>query len=279
MNPFKHNDINPLHVLLILLIGICTTQAKANETHSVRYKDITSIRLENFKMKVDVTTHDENDVKVKFFGPKEKHELVRINKDRSELVVHQTKSDYTVGDVSVITHSTGSSSGSRSVVTIGGKTTVIEGNGVVIAHSDQQPPMYMEIMIPAGTPLSLIDFSGKASIGDIRSSFHMQGSGKVIAGNLADVNLDLYKNAKVEIDQVERYLSITAADNSKLRLKHGDVEEMQAQLTGNSRVKYEGHAHKCDFFVTDNSKLFVSSIDERGNSTISRNGRVTVGNW
>ena len=91
----------------------------------------------------------------------------------------------------------------------------------------------------------------------------MQGSGKVVAGSLTDVNVDLNKNARVEIDQVEKNLSITATDNSKLRLKNGDVKKIEAQLTGNSRVKYEGHAHQGEFSVTDNGKLFVSSIQQR----------------
>ena len=279
MKLFNHSRIKPNIFTFLFFMISCATHAETNELLSNQYQDVTGIRLENIRMKVDIKTHDEDHVKVKVFGPKEQQDIVQVKQDGAKLIVQQTKASYTVGDVSVITHSMGKNNNSRSVVTIGGKTTVVEGNGVVITQGNSQPPMNMEIIIPAGTPLSLVDFSGKASIGDIRSSFRMQGSGKVIAGNLADVDLDIDKNAKIEINQVERNLSITAAGNSKLRLKHGDVEQLQAKLSGNSKVKYEGHAQKGNFSVTDNGKLFVSSIAERGASTISRNGRATVGNW
>jgi len=264
---------------IFCLLASTMVQGNVNETHSMQYTNVEKIRLENIKMKIDVSTHNENDVKIDVIGPKDLHDLIQIKNQDSELVIRQLKSEYTVGDVSVITYSTGKNDSSRSVVTIGDKTTIVDGGGVVVAQSDKRPSMHMEIKVPAGTPLSLIDFSGKATIGDIRSSFYMQGSGKVTTGSLADVNLEIDKNAKVEIYEVENYLSVLATDNSKLRLKHGDIKEMQAELSGNSRVKYEGHANKGHFSITDNSKLYVTSVDQRSNSKISRNGRLTVGNW
>lgn len=268
----RFNIISTLLMTIFLM-----NYSSAEEVVMVKKFDAHSLLLENIKMKLEVKTHTKKGIEVKVFTPEVAQKFIGFKMSGGELIVEQLNTVST-GDISVISQSTGNGGG-RSVVSIGSQTTIIEGNNIVVAYNSAQVRPRMEVSIPVGTPLTLNSFKGKAMIGNTEGTFNMSGSGKVVAGNLNAVKIDIGKNAKVEINQVKQLLTVNASGNSKLKLQHGNVENLQVSVTGNSRVKYGGHAHKASLSVTDNGKLFVASVDERRNSTISRNGRLTIGNW
>jgi|GEM_PF-5650085 len=261
----------------LFMTSVLMGSSAAEEVVIVKKFDAHNLRFENIKMKLEIKTHTAKGIEVKVFTPDVKEKYIGFEMSGDELVVEQLKTA-SIGNISVISQSTGNGGG-RSVVSIGNQTTIIEGNNVVVSHNSSQARPRMEISIPVGTSLTLNNFKGKAMIGNTEGAFNMNGSGKVVAGNLNKVELEISKNAKVEINQVKQLLKVDASGNSKLHLQQGNVENLQVSVTGNSRVKYGGHAHKASLSVTDNGKLFVASVDERRNSTISRNGRLTIGNW
>lgn len=266
---------------ILLLTGSLTNYSVAEESVIVENYDAHSLRFENIKMKLEVKTHAKKGVEVKIFTSDTEEKLIDLKMSGDELIIEQLKTAST-GDISVFSYSTGNGGG-RSVVSIGNKTTIVEGNNIVVTHSGSQnisqAGRRMVVSVPVGTALTLNNFKGKAAIGNTEGTFNMSGSGKVVAGNLNKVKLEINKNSKVKINQVKHLLEINASGNSKLQLQQGNVENLKVSLTGNSRVKYGGHANKASLSVTDNGKLFIASVDERQNSTISRNGRLTIGNW
>jgi len=249
----------------------------AEEAALIEQYDADSLRFDNIRMKLDIKTSMTNKVEIKVFSADENEKLVEFNMSGNELVIDQIKSP-SIGDISAISYGIGNGGG-QSVVSIGDQTTIVEGNNIYVTHSGNKSSAWMEVSVPVGTALTLNNFKGKAEIGDVEGEFKMKGSGKVDAGKLNSVDLELEKNAKVEISQVQKKLSVSASGNSRLHLRQGDVENLHADLTGNSRVKYGGHADNASLSITDNGKLFIASVDERKNSNISRNGRLTIGNW
>ena len=272
IRPLKKYLISTLLTTCFAMNGVVAEEATLIEKY-----DADSVRFDNIKMKLDIKTNTTNKIEIKVFSPDEKEKLVKLKMSGNELVIDQIKSPR-IGDVSVISHGTGYGGG-QSVVSIGNQTTIVKGNHILVSHNGYRSRSRMEVSVPVGTPLTLNNFKGKAQIGDIESKFKMNGSGKIIAGKLNAVDLELERNAKIEIDRVQQDLKVRASGNSKLHLQQGEVDNMQADLIENSRVKYGGHAHKASLSVTDNGKLFIASVDERKNSSISRNGRLTIGNW
>lgn len=266
-----------IYLFSTLLMSCFLTNVSEAEEVIVENFDASSLRLENIKMKLEVKTHLSEGIEIKIFTPGVVEKIIETRMSGDELVVEQLKTT-SIGDISVISHGTGNGGG-RSVVSIGNQTTIIEGNNIVVTQSNSQARSWMVISLPVGTPLSLENFKGKAEIGNTEGAFNMDGSGNVVAGNLTAVTLDIGKNAKVKINQVKQFLKVNASGNSKLQLQQGNVETLQVNVVGNSRVKYGGHAHEASLSVTDNGRLFIASVDKRQNSKISRNGRLSIGNW
>ncbi|MET0070205.1 MAG: hypothetical protein ABW096_09185 [Candidatus Thiodiazotropha sp.] len=178
------------------------------------------------------------------------------------------------GDITVI--SMGNRGGNRSAVTINGETTLIEGNGVVVSSDTYLPLPSLTITVPAGTSVELIDFRGKADIGNIDAPLHITGGGKVHCGDVTRAKLKVGRNARIRIARVSEELEIKAAGNSRVYLAEGGVTRMQADVEGNSRVRFSGHAEKAALSVTDNGRLFVAAVDQQEFTSISRNGRLTI---
>lgn len=268
-----------INLVTVLLTGLFLSQSVvADEAFTSKKFKADSVRFDNLGMKLDIVEGDSDSIEIRLFNHDDEAKLVKFKVSGNELLVDQVN-NYSTGNISVISQGASTGKG-RSVVTIGNQTTIVNGNHVVVSHSGiVQAKPRMEVSLPIGTPLTLYNFKGKARIGDIAGPLKMKGSGKIIAGKLNTVDLDLGKNAKVDIDLVEKRLRVNASGNSRLHLQQGNVENLQAVLSGNSRVKFGGHADKASLSVTDNGKLFIASVDERENSAISRNGRLTIGNW
>lgn len=262
----------------MLMAGLFLSHsAIADEAFTSKTFKADSVRFDNLGMKIEITSDDRDDIEIRLFNYEEEN-LVKFKVSDNELLVDQVNTS-SVGNISVISQGSASGNG-RSVVTIGNQTTIVNGNHVVLSHQGlMQPQPRMEVSLPVGTPLSLYNFKGKARIGDLSGPLKMTGTGKIIAGKLNSVDLDLGKNAKVDIDHVKQKLTVNASGNSRLHLQQGNVENLEVVLSGNSRVKYGGHADKASLSITDNGKLFIASVDEREHSAISRNGRLTIGNW
>ncbi|MCU7851823.1 MAG: hypothetical protein KZQ80_06390 [Candidatus Thiodiazotropha sp. (ex Monitilora ramsayi)] len=233
------------------------------------------LRLENLSVRVDVVVSDVPGITVNT-GTGSLADVLDIKQHEDSLLIRQTaQSSY--GDISVIT--TGSGGDNRSILTIHGRTTVIDGNSVVVTHNNPQQVPVLNITVPSGTPMELIDFRGKATIDDTRASLYVRGGGKIEAGDISAARLDVGRNAKISINHVSRALDISASGNSKVDLRSGHVPSLRADVTGNSKVRFSGHAERVDLSVSDNGSLFVASAHRRESTRVERNGRLTIGNW
>lgn len=261
---------------LLLLVSLSSALSEPNNNTVIKNFDASGLRLENITMNVEIKTHSGSGMTAEVISQESPEEIVTLNLSNNELVIDQLRT-VSAGNISVITH--GGKGGARSVVSIGGETTIVEGNNVVVTQSGTYVKPRIKLNVPSGTPIILNNFKGKARIGNINGSFIMKGSGKVVAGNLKEVVLDIGKNSKVDISQVEQVLDVRASGNSKLNIQQGHVEKFDAHLSGNSRVTYDGHADKASIKVADNGKIFIASVDERPQQELSKNGRLTIGNW
>ncbi|MCU7845369.1 MAG: hypothetical protein KZQ93_16185 [Candidatus Thiodiazotropha sp. (ex Monitilora ramsayi)] len=259
--------------LAVLSIGLFETtmlMAYGGEQYKAQ-----KLRLENLSARVDVVVADVPGISVNT-GTGSLSDRLDIRQHEDSLLIRQ-KAQAGYGDISVITSGRGGDN--RSILSINGRTTVIDGNSLVVMHNQPQQTQVLNITVPTGTPVELIDFRGRAIIEDTMASLHVQGGGRIEAGSISSARLDVGKNARINIDHVSRDIDINASGNSKVDLKSGDVRTLRADVTGNSKVKFGGHAVNVNLSVSDNARLFVASADRRESTRVHRNGRLTIGDW
>lgn len=245
--------------------------------HNTRRFDASKVCLEDVSVQVTIDVREQDIVSVTINGPDRMRNAVSLQVADGCLIVRQSAAA-SIGEVSVLTLGNGPGN-SRSVIAINGVTAVVGGNGVVVANSAPTEATSIEVTIPPGTPLQMRRFSGKATIGDLKAPFSFTGSGKVEAGELTDMSIEVTRNGKFQAAKVSGQLKINASGNSRVGFTTGYVDQLHADLQGNSRVKYAGHAHQAKVSVTDNARLFIASLDTRQETHVTRNGHLTIGNW
>ncbi|MEW7990699.1 MAG: hypothetical protein AB2728_15100 [Candidatus Thiodiazotropha sp.] len=233
-----------------------------------------TLRLESISARITIVVADSQGISVAA-SPDLPNGMFETSLFDDTLLIKQ-EAQASHGDITVI--SMGNRGGNRSAVTINGETTLIEGSGVVVAGDTHHPLPSLTITLPAGTSVELIDFRGKADIGNIHAPLYITGGGQVRCGEATRTKLDVGRNARIHIARVSEVLEIKAAGNSRVYLTEGGVSRMQADVEGNSRVRFSGRAKKAALSVTDNGRLFVASVDRRESTSISRNGRLTINN-
>lgn len=233
------------------------------------------LRLENLSAQVDVVVADVPEISVVMENGS-LYNLLDISQQGESLLIRQ-KEDRSYGDMSVISSNNGVNN--RSLLSINGRTTVIEGKSVVMQRNQPYLAEVLQITVPSGTPVDLVDFRGRATIDDTQALLQVTGGGRIVAGEISDARLDVGRNARISIGHVQHTLDISASGNSRVKVMSGQVPSMRADVTGNSRVRFDGHAGRVNLSVSDNGRLFVASAEHREAAHVRRNGRLTIGDW
>ncbi|MGI9332846.1 MAG: GIN domain-containing protein [Gammaproteobacteria bacterium] len=192
------------------------------------------------------------------------------------LAVRQTRAA-SVGNVSVTT--TGDGGSSRNVVTIGDQTFVSEGDGVVVVTGSSQEPVTVDITVPRGTPLEFVRFRGDANIGDVDGPLTLDTSGEIRVGKVTDAKIRVERSGEAFIEHVQGRLELEVSGNGEVHIEQGDVAMLEARVTRNGDIRFDGRAAEAVLSATGNGEIVVAEVAKRPQTSVSRNGKIHVGNW
>lgn len=250
------------HALCAALLIVVSQHAAHASTFAVgkTQYDAHALRMENLRADINIRVAAQDGITVNYNGPQELADLLDMEIANNTLTIGQRKrAPIRAGNVSVVTIGTGIN---KNVVTINGETTVTEGDGIVVvngqtAHARPQ----LDIVVPPGTPLILTRFKGKANIGDVRGPLTLDTSGDV------------------HVDSVAETLDLEVTGNGDVRIAAGEVRILNARVSKNGKIRFDGHALEANLTATGNGDLSVAHIEHQPRVRVSRNGDISVGNW
>ena len=242
--------------------------------------DAGELRLEDVRAEVDVTVEPRNGIEIRLSDVSAEDATFATTVEGGALTVKEKRGASTsVGDVSVISLTAGDGT-NKSYVTIDGQTVVTKGNGVVVlgnAVTASRPRL--EIDVPPGTAITLVNYRGEANIGDLHAPLIVETSGTVHAGDVTRAELDVRRNGEVSVDSVAERLEMSVTGNGSVTVAGGEVEKLDARVKKNGKATFEGRALEAELSATGNGYLSVAAVERRPRVRESRNGEVHVGNW
>ena len=239
----------------------------ASEDYFVRdeYSGITAVMVEGSYESVTVNVSAGRNIKVRSSG-KVKQSVVGSELQLSTAAMSS-------GD-HVIVHA---SSGGGSIVVINGVQISGSTQGGVTQWTKGSARPSIELEVPVGTQISLIDYRGHASIGDIQAPFVFKGSGRVTVGDATDTRATLRGNSTLNMASATGVLIADLRGNSRMQIERGQLRKTLINSSGNSHFRYGGWTDRLNVDSKGNSRVdiahtgFRPRIRQRGNAKVRVN--------
>jgi len=266
MSPLK-----PVFSILSLCLA-CNGQANA-QLESPNIQEFDNIRVVNLDVadaNVRVSSISTDRV---YWNPTTSFDQFEVSTENETLVLKHKQAD-----CNQLLSANVSSSGSGEAVIIMKDIHISVENGKSVC-TGHYPTSTLHLYIPENTVLQFHNYRGKAQLSGDFSVVAFSGSGKLNAGNVAKVDLNLNGNAKVTFKQVSETLSVAMKGNSRVTIKNGELESAKVEASGNSRFTHEGSIGRIAVDASGNARVTATStrhpesIRAQGNARVRLSGR------
>lgn len=167
------------------------------------------------------------------------------------------------------------SSGNVSSVFIGG------GRGNVISMGGQENATKVRITLPKGGGIKASDISGKTTIGDTEGPVELNvvGHGDFIVGKVGSAIFRVKGSGDITAQSVMGTLGITIQGSGDVRVKNGEVTNLEGSIMGSGDIKFGGKAQNASLSVMGSGDIDVHHVVNKPILSKMGSGDIDVGNW
>lgn len=259
--------IVPSYLAGLLLAAFLVSPAGAETSRrTTEFADATALGIADLTAQLRIQVGQGPGIQLSLTGPERRVAAIR---SRLEGATLQLTDDGSGGSVV-------STNQSVLVQQSGGQSRVIIG-GVV---QPTEPPLRVELTVPAGTPLALSGFTGTATIGDLDAPVNIDvSSGRVALGSVRDAVLNISGSGSIHAERVGGDVTAELSGSGDVAIAAGWIGTLRVNITGAGQAEVQAEAERAELSIAGAGEISVAAVRERPRIRVTGAGQVRVGNW
>ena len=235
---------------------------------------------------VDIRVGDHPQIKIKIEGQDSTIKDIDISENENVVYV-RGKGGKDSRRASIQINKGGSS------INIGGQTgrgsIYVDNGDIVISNvtnnnisivSGEENETKVTIFVPKGTQIDVSDVSGQVNIDDTEGNLQasVRGKNNIYAGRVKDAVISVGCSGDIQVQEVSGSLTAQIAGSGDIRIRHGDVTNLNATIVGSGDVIFGGRAEDAILTITGSGDIKVAHIKNRPITNIVGSGDIDIGN-
>lgn len=273
----KYQNLLGKFLLLLIIFFVAFYLPKSMSQSSLQSKEQTfdaeSVEIENFSGRLKIVAESRPDFSVQISGAEEDLKDIKLNVSNNTLIIRDQRTIRRGGSVvSVGNITTIATGGGTASVNIGGQEFTTRGNN--------NPLVEMTLLLPQKIPLVIRKFNGDCQIGNINGKLEIDmASGHCDIGEITKGKLEINGSGNLTVNQVNADLTIAINGSGNVRVKSGQVNQLDVKLNGSGQIVLDIQAESALLALSGAGSINVKSVRERPRINLAGAGIIKVNNW
>jgi hypothetical protein len=140
---------------------------------------------------------------------------------------------------------------------------------------------FIRVRVPKGTSVNLWDFYGRATIGDVEGSVHINvGKGHVSVGEVTHASLRIRMRGDIEVKKATGSLAAELMGFGAINIKEGYATSFHARIDGAGEIRFDGEAITSTLRIDGAGEIYVAKVrNPPTEKKISGLGFISIGNY